>query len=117
MARILVVEDSADIAELIVHYLQRSGHGVVTLATGTEVMAEVRARRPDVIVLWTLESVRRSSGKRQLAAAEPFDREIAGHPRFRRDYRFVREFTFREKTVPGSGYYLAVFERRVSGGR
>ena len=51
MARILVVEDSRDIADLLTHYLERAGHSVDRLVTGTEVMTHVQGRRPDLIVL------------------------------------------------------------------
>ncbi len=51
MARILVVEDNPDIAELIVHYLQRANHDVERLASGSEVLPRVRAILPDLIVL------------------------------------------------------------------
>jgi DNA-binding response OmpR family regulator len=51
VARILVVEDSVDIADLIAHYLQRSGHAVDRLTTGNEVLPRARATSPDLIVL------------------------------------------------------------------
>jgi DNA-binding response OmpR family regulator len=51
VARILVVEDSTDIADLIAHYLQRSGHEVERLTTGNEVLPSARATSPDLIVL------------------------------------------------------------------
>jgi DNA-binding response OmpR family regulator len=51
MARILVVEDSADIAQLIAHSLQRAGHTVDRLTSGTTVLPSARAHPPDVIVL------------------------------------------------------------------
>jgi DNA-binding response OmpR family regulator len=49
--RILVVEDSADIAELITHYLHRAGHEVDRLASGSDVVRRVRTSAPDAIVL------------------------------------------------------------------
>jgi DNA-binding response OmpR family regulator len=51
VARILVVEDSTDIAELLRHYLERAGHAVDWLPTGTAVMAHVRQRPPNLVVL------------------------------------------------------------------
>ena len=51
MARILVVEDSPDIAELLRHYLERAGHFVEQLATGREVLAHSQLTAPDVILL------------------------------------------------------------------
>ena len=51
MARIVVVEDNPDIAELITHYLQRAGHVTDHLASGGEVLRHARASAPDLIVL------------------------------------------------------------------
>jgi len=51
VARLLVVEDSRDIADLIRHYLERAGHTVETLASGRDVQARVRQSPPDLIVL------------------------------------------------------------------
>jgi len=49
--RVLVVEDSADIAELIRHYLERSNYTVDQLKAGTDVLPHVRRSPPDIIVL------------------------------------------------------------------
>jgi two-component system alkaline phosphatase synthesis response regulator PhoP len=51
VARILVAEDSPDIADLLRHYLERAGHVVDGLASGTEVMPQIQAHRPDLVVL------------------------------------------------------------------
>jgi DNA-binding response OmpR family regulator len=51
VARILVVEDSADIADLIVRYLQRAGHTTDHLVSGAAVVRHVLATAPDLIVL------------------------------------------------------------------
>jgi DNA-binding response OmpR family regulator len=51
MSRVLVVEDDKDIADLIVHYLQKAGHVVDTLGSGALVMPRVSSTRPDLIVL------------------------------------------------------------------
>jgi two-component system alkaline phosphatase synthesis response regulator PhoP len=51
MARILVVDDDRDIAELIVHYLKNAGHETHRLATGTEVLPYLRAQTADLVVL------------------------------------------------------------------
>jgi DNA-binding response OmpR family regulator len=51
VARILVVEDSADIADLILRYLQRAGHTTDHLASGGPVTRHVLATAPDLIVL------------------------------------------------------------------
>jgi DNA-binding response OmpR family regulator len=51
MSQVLVVEDDRDIAALIVHYLERAGHGAAVVASGPEAVSAARERRPDVIVL------------------------------------------------------------------
>ena len=51
MSQILVVEDDPDIAELIRHYLEKSGHAVQVLGSGGAVLPKVRGERPDLIVL------------------------------------------------------------------
>jgi two-component system, OmpR family, alkaline phosphatase synthesis response regulator PhoP len=51
VARILVVEDSADIADLVTRYLRQAGHQVDLLTSGASVVARTRATTPDLIVL------------------------------------------------------------------
>jgi DNA-binding response OmpR family regulator len=51
MPRILVVEDDRDIADLIVHYLQKAGWQTQALGSGTDAVAAARQRPPDCIVL------------------------------------------------------------------
>jgi DNA-binding response OmpR family regulator len=51
VSRVLVVEDDHDIAELIVRYLQKAGHTVDSVASGSAVLPKVRATVPDAIVL------------------------------------------------------------------
>jgi DNA-binding response OmpR family regulator len=51
MSRILVVEDEKDIAELIAHALQRAGHTVDLLNSGSGAVARVTESTPDLIVL------------------------------------------------------------------
>ena len=51
MARILVVEDDPDIAELIVHYLEKAGHSTERLSSGTDVMPRLRSSPVDLVVL------------------------------------------------------------------
>jgi len=48
---VLVVEDSADIADLLKHYLKGAGHDVDHVTSGDNVMPRVRVAPPDVIVL------------------------------------------------------------------
>ena len=51
MASILIVEDDPDISDLIAHYLQRAGHEVMRLTSGSEVMPRVRTAPPDLVIL------------------------------------------------------------------
>ncbi len=51
VARILVVEDSPDIADLIAHYLQGAGHSTTLTASGSDGLRLARAAPPDAIVL------------------------------------------------------------------
>ncbi len=51
MARLLIVEDSPDIADLIVRYLQRAGHTTQHVASGGDVVRHVKTAPPDLIVL------------------------------------------------------------------
>jgi DNA-binding response OmpR family regulator len=51
MARILVIEDDADIAELIVHYLQNAGHTTVRLSNGLDVVRQLRGDPMDLVLL------------------------------------------------------------------
>ena len=51
MASILIVEDDPDISDLIAHYLQRAGHEVTRLTSGSEVMPRVRTAPPDLVIL------------------------------------------------------------------
>ena len=51
MPRVLVVEDSADIADLIRHYLERANYTVDRVSSGNEALPHIRQSPPDVIVL------------------------------------------------------------------
>ena len=51
MASILIVEDDPDISDLIAHYLQRAGHEVSRLTSGSEVMPRLRTAPPDLVIL------------------------------------------------------------------
>jgi DNA-binding response OmpR family regulator len=51
MPQILVVEDDADIAQLIQHYLEKAGHRVHRLTSGSEVMARLRDTPADLVIL------------------------------------------------------------------
>ncbi|HQX81475.1 MAG TPA: response regulator transcription factor [Vicinamibacterales bacterium] len=51
VARILVVEDSQDIADLIAHYLQGAGYTTTVAANGSDRLKLARATTPDAIIL------------------------------------------------------------------
>jgi two-component system alkaline phosphatase synthesis response regulator PhoP len=51
VSRVLVVEDSPDIAELIRHYLERAGHTVEIVSTGNDVLPRARQHIPDLVML------------------------------------------------------------------
>ncbi len=51
MARILVVEDEADIQEVLEYNLKRDGHDVVLTATARDGLRHARERRPDLVLL------------------------------------------------------------------
>jgi two-component system, OmpR family, alkaline phosphatase synthesis response regulator PhoP len=50
-ARILVVEDDADIADLVVRYLDKAGFLSERVASGREALTAIAARPPDLLVL------------------------------------------------------------------
>jgi DNA-binding response OmpR family regulator len=51
MSRVLVVEDDPDIAALISHYLQKAGHTIDVIASGTAALRRVKDAAPDLILL------------------------------------------------------------------
>lgn len=50
-ARILVVEDEADLAELVGFNLREAGHQVILASTGSTALAELRRVKPDLVIL------------------------------------------------------------------
>ncbi len=50
-ARVLVVEDEAEIAALVAYQLTREGYRVETVANGTAALDALRRERPDLVVL------------------------------------------------------------------
>jgi two-component system, OmpR family, alkaline phosphatase synthesis response regulator PhoP len=50
-ATILIVDDEADIRELVRYNLQKEGYGVTAVENGEQALTEVRAQAPDVVVL------------------------------------------------------------------
>ena len=51
MSKILIVEDDADIAELIQHYLRKAGHTVQRLASGGSVLPRLRTDPAELVIL------------------------------------------------------------------
>ena len=51
MARVLIIEDSADIAELIKHYLDRAGYDTVIHGSGRDGLVAARQSPPDLVIL------------------------------------------------------------------
>ena len=51
MARVLIVEDSSDIGELIKHYLDRAGHETTVMGSGRDALLAARQSPPDLVVL------------------------------------------------------------------
>jgi two-component system alkaline phosphatase synthesis response regulator PhoP len=50
-ARVLVVEDERDVAELIRYNLNKEGYEVIVVPTGADALKEARAARPDLVLL------------------------------------------------------------------
>ena len=51
MSSVLIVEDDADIAQLLEHYLQRAGYAVDRVSSGTDVIPRLRKQPADLVVL------------------------------------------------------------------
>jgi two-component system alkaline phosphatase synthesis response regulator PhoP len=51
VSHILIVEDDRDIADLIARYMQRAGHTVDVVVSGTAALQRIAARAPDVVLL------------------------------------------------------------------
>jgi DNA-binding response OmpR family regulator len=51
VARVFIVEDSADIAELVRHYLRRAGYEATVFGSGRDALVGVRKAAPDLVVL------------------------------------------------------------------
>ena len=50
-ARVLVVDDEADVLELLMDFLRSKGYEVLTASDGVEAMRKVREERPQAILL------------------------------------------------------------------
>ena len=51
MAQVLVVDDDATLAEVVIGYLERAGHRTRHVGNGADALAEVRALPPDLMLL------------------------------------------------------------------
>src|SRR5215831_4664819 len=51
VARVLVVEDDPDIAQLVAHYLEKAGFSTERTSSGRDALTSIAARPPDVLVL------------------------------------------------------------------
>jgi len=51
MSHILIVEDDADIAELVQRYLSRAGHSTAIVGGGDQAIEAVAGRLPDLVIL------------------------------------------------------------------
>ena len=51
MARVLVVEDDPDIAQLVAHYLEKAGFTAEITPSGRDALTSIAARPPDLLVL------------------------------------------------------------------
>lgn len=50
-SRILVVDDEADLAELVAFNLRQAGHTVAVASNGSTALAEIRRHKPDLVLL------------------------------------------------------------------
>jgi two-component system alkaline phosphatase synthesis response regulator PhoP len=50
-ARVLIVEDDHDIANLVAHYLEKAGFTADVLSSGREALSAIKARPPDLLIL------------------------------------------------------------------
>jgi two-component system alkaline phosphatase synthesis response regulator PhoP len=51
LLKVLIVEDDADIAALIAHYLEKTGYAVETIPDGGRAIARARESLPDLVIL------------------------------------------------------------------
>src|SRR5215475_9054908 len=51
VARVLVVEDDPDIAQLVAHYLEKAGFTAEITPSGRDALTSISARPPDLLVL------------------------------------------------------------------
>jgi two-component system, OmpR family, alkaline phosphatase synthesis response regulator PhoP len=51
MSRILIIEDDADIAALIAHYLEKAGYGTEVVPDGARALSAAKETPPDLVIL------------------------------------------------------------------
>src|SRR5688572_11237470 len=51
MPRVLIVEDDADIAALIAHYLEKAGYATDVVPEGGRALSQARESQPDLVIL------------------------------------------------------------------
>jgi len=76
MAKILVVDDDPDFVEAMRLTLERSGHTVVSAASGDEGLAKVRTDKPDLVILDVIMS--------SVLDGLQMSRRMAEHPEHKR---------------------------------
>ena len=50
-AKILIVDDSADIVEFLADLLQATGYAICTASSGPEALEQIECERPDLVLL------------------------------------------------------------------
>src|SRR5262245_42682614 len=50
-AKILIVDDSTDIVEVLADFLEAKGYAIYTAGTGPEALAQIERERPDLVLL------------------------------------------------------------------
>lgn len=50
-ARILAVDDEPELTDLFQYHLSRAGHNVCTASNGWDAIEQIRAKRPDLVLL------------------------------------------------------------------
>lgn len=76
IANVLVVEDHADLREMLVVLLQSEGFGVRTAVNGAEALARLDEERPSVILLDLMMPVMTGDEFRERQLADPRYRDV-----------------------------------------
>jgi two-component system phosphate regulon response regulator PhoB len=77
MAAILIVEDEADLQQVLAYNLRQAGHEVLTAASGEAALALVRQRPPDLIVLDLMLPGMTGIEVCRLVKSDPLTRHVA----------------------------------------